>query len=271
MPDTERTRAAILALLADNTTGDISPQDMRDTVVSLYAIDRAMTISDFDTETTSGSANPNGRGAVAFSDSLYTAVWTGSAWQYYNGSARVTRPPTSSWSWTNQNSATVSTSRGVLDFTFAQINGTGGTVYSRSAPATPWVLTARFVVVAGGPTGFYNCGICARESSTGKLIAIGPCNAPAIRHQIWSDINTLGGNTDYLCYTPTLNTFDLRIEDNGTNLITYVGHEGRFLQFVSAGRTATMTTGPDEIGWFHHKNNAGLTNDLVTIISWDVA
>lgn len=34
MADTQRTRAAILALLADNATGDISAQDLRDTVVS---------------------------------------------------------------------------------------------------------------------------------------------------------------------------------------------------------------------------------------------
>jgi len=32
--DTERTLTALLALLADNTTGDISPQDLRDYVVS---------------------------------------------------------------------------------------------------------------------------------------------------------------------------------------------------------------------------------------------
>jgi hypothetical protein len=34
MADTQRTVAAILALLADNTTGDISPQDLRDFAVS---------------------------------------------------------------------------------------------------------------------------------------------------------------------------------------------------------------------------------------------
>lgn len=34
MADTQRTLTAILALLADNTTGDISPQDVRDMLVS---------------------------------------------------------------------------------------------------------------------------------------------------------------------------------------------------------------------------------------------
>ncbi len=37
MADTKRTQTEILALLADNITGDISPQDMRDSVVSARA------------------------------------------------------------------------------------------------------------------------------------------------------------------------------------------------------------------------------------------
>ncbi len=35
MADTARDKAALLALLADNTSGDISPQDMRDVLVSI--------------------------------------------------------------------------------------------------------------------------------------------------------------------------------------------------------------------------------------------
>lgn len=35
MADTQRTQAAILALFANNTSGDISPQDLRDFVVSV--------------------------------------------------------------------------------------------------------------------------------------------------------------------------------------------------------------------------------------------
>lgn len=35
MADTERTLAELLAICADNTTGDISPQDLRDVIISL--------------------------------------------------------------------------------------------------------------------------------------------------------------------------------------------------------------------------------------------
>jgi hypothetical protein len=38
MSDTIRTRAALLALLADNVAGDISAQDMRDLLVSLHGV-----------------------------------------------------------------------------------------------------------------------------------------------------------------------------------------------------------------------------------------
>jgi len=38
MADTIRTRAALLALLADNTTQDISPQDFRDVLVSIMGV-----------------------------------------------------------------------------------------------------------------------------------------------------------------------------------------------------------------------------------------
>lgn len=38
MADTKRTRSQILALMADNTTGEISPQDLRDMLVSLFGV-----------------------------------------------------------------------------------------------------------------------------------------------------------------------------------------------------------------------------------------
>lgn len=37
MADTQRTLSALLAILADNTAGDISPQDLRDAVVTVFA------------------------------------------------------------------------------------------------------------------------------------------------------------------------------------------------------------------------------------------
>lgn len=46
MVDTVRTTAALLALFADNTTGDISAQDLRDMIVSVHGVYGGMYFSD---------------------------------------------------------------------------------------------------------------------------------------------------------------------------------------------------------------------------------
>ena len=46
MADVARTRAALLALLADNTAGDISPQDIRDFLVSVFGTWSAIYVAD---------------------------------------------------------------------------------------------------------------------------------------------------------------------------------------------------------------------------------
>ncbi len=53
MADTQRTRAALLALMADNTTGQISAQDLRDFMVTVMDADFAY-VGDFWTEPRSG-------------------------------------------------------------------------------------------------------------------------------------------------------------------------------------------------------------------------
>ena len=56
MADTERTKSAILTLLADNTSGAISPQDVRDTVVSLIPGYGGMYISSAAATTIAGAS-----------------------------------------------------------------------------------------------------------------------------------------------------------------------------------------------------------------------
>lgn len=58
MADTQRTLSAALALLADNATGDISPQDLRDTVVSIFANHALIGVAGGSTAQTGISAIP---------------------------------------------------------------------------------------------------------------------------------------------------------------------------------------------------------------------
>ena len=55
MADTVRTRTALLALLANNTTGDISPQDLRDFMVSTFGGRAIRTVTGDATLTTDDS------------------------------------------------------------------------------------------------------------------------------------------------------------------------------------------------------------------------
>jgi hypothetical protein len=57
MADTVRSRAALLTLLADNSTGNISAQDLRDTLVSLHGVYGALyTLAGSGTMTLSSTA-----------------------------------------------------------------------------------------------------------------------------------------------------------------------------------------------------------------------
>ena len=58
MADTRRTLTAILALLADNTAGDISPQDMRDAITSASPEYGALYIDTASTTTITGAGTP---------------------------------------------------------------------------------------------------------------------------------------------------------------------------------------------------------------------
>ena len=58
MVDTVRTRAAILALLPDNTSGDISPQDHRDAIVSMFGVYGVIYVADGSTAQAGINATP---------------------------------------------------------------------------------------------------------------------------------------------------------------------------------------------------------------------
>ncbi len=75
MADTQRTRAAILALFADNVTGQISPQDLRDFVVTLMNSEFKYE-GDFwvEPDPRSHTTDKTGYGWMMYSQTVETAV-----------------------------------------------------------------------------------------------------------------------------------------------------------------------------------------------------
>src|SRR5678816_4318562 len=90
MPDTPRTEAELQAIFDDNTTGNISPQDMRDFVVSVYPTYEAfgaetlgaLTIpaTDFVPLDLSGSSFYIDEGGWADANAYASDWWSGYTW-----------------------------------------------------------------------------------------------------------------------------------------------------------------------------------------------
>jgi len=74
MADTQRTRAAILALLADNVTGQISAQDLRDTIVTIMESPEFTNPGDFFNEPIAGgiTTDKTTRGFHLYSQTLHS-------------------------------------------------------------------------------------------------------------------------------------------------------------------------------------------------------
>lgn len=184
-------------------------------------------------------------------------------------------PPTTSWSFVNQNSAVVTSIRDALSFRWSQANGTGGTLYVRTAPSAPWVLTVRLIFNTRD-TNYWNGAIVARESGTGKFVSMGERWDGGInyRYARWSDPNTVSANTDdsggYTIGILGSYTY-FQLEDDNTDLIARYGDGLNFYEIARQGRTAFMAGGADQLGIFHHKNNSNLTYDYSTVTSWAVA
>lgn len=200
---------------------------------------------------------------------LTADCFSAGTWTYSWKGLPITPPPTSGWSWDNQGSATIATNGPFLSLE-TPADGTLQ-IHSRvrTAPATPWTLTATFHDIDGD---LRSLGLVLRESGTGELYRFGA--------------NTnVGGQALYLAHntSPTAGTtqiatlrridvsgdtageFTVRIEDNGTNLIFSYMLPGGAYQVVSEGRTSRMAAGPDEIG-FHIASSGDACR--VDLVSW---
>jgi hypothetical protein len=196
------------------------------------------------------------------SDSSYVMRDTGAAFANWGPVSALTRPATSGWSWANQNSGSVDQSQGPLVITANQINGSGGSIYYRSTPATPF--TATFVVRwQAYNTNFFNHGVCLYETGTGKVITLGPTNGSILRLGKWSSTTTLSTNADYPGWAPDFPVW-FQVGDDGTNITlkySVDGVYGKWYTALSEAKATFFTTAPDAYGFFFHKNNSSLTSD----------
>ena len=92
MPDTRRTLAALQTLLADNTAGDISAQDVRDMLVSVYPVTLTSPQGRLTTESGVGvsTSDRTSQSTLYYTPFSGNGIWLydGTIWQPYNFTER---------------------------------------------------------------------------------------------------------------------------------------------------------------------------------------
>lgn len=225
----------------------------------------SMTVAAFDTETSTGTANPNGRGVVYLSDGIYTCVWNGTAWEYYSGGQLMTRPVSSAFSWVNQGGASVVTSSGGMFLSLPAGTGTSWRMRVKAAPATPYTVTAHIRPMALATGGF---GLVFRQSSDGKfaILRIVTTALESVKYTNETTVSAGYGGILTLGALLGLEPHWLRIADNGTSRICSVSSDGiNFIPFHTIGRTDFLTA--NQIGVAATASDA--TNPVgVMVKSW---
>lgn len=206
----------------------------------------------------------------------------GTEWQPWGPLSAFTTPSDSGFSWRNQGSSTVTVDK---DRILLRGAGTGNAVNIvarvKTAPATPYVVTARFIPPPLSKA-YNGYGLVFRQNGagtgTGRLLAFWWAGhnfagsvTPTIRIEKWTDETTASASyAEFLCHQPAL---WLRIADNGTNVIFSISSDGdAWIDLHTVSRTDFLLQGPDQIGFMAFTMNAVTPNfDVpVNLVHWKI-
>ncbi len=190
-------------------------------------------------------------------DAPFMSLWNGSAWEDF-GPAGIHKMQTTGFSLVNGGTLT-----------------NNGAIYLASAASTTDAVRAWTVGYSGTPKSliarldwsyfeadFAHAGLCWRESSSGKL-ALHGCFQTSLAARFFgqkftdpatyaSDYGTFVGSLQYSAMPGRYNW--LKVTDNGTDRIFYVGCNGReWIELHRVSRTDFLT--PNEFGLFVKANN----------------
>lgn len=179
----------------------------------------------------------------------------------------LTDPTLQTWSWDNQQSASVDTSKGGINLIAPALAGDQLHVRYHTAPATPYTVTA--LLLATVVTTVSGFGIAFRESGTGKLVILDLTNAAGAIEK-WTSATAISAGYQSFNKTYTGGPIFLQITDNGTNLLFKISTDGiYFVQLHSVSRTDFMAGGPDQVGFYANIASASWTMG-VTVLSWKI-
>lgn len=187
-------------------------------------------------------------------------------------------PPPAASNWTAVNLGSCSALADSNSALFASCPADGGGtccnkhLWVKSAPATPWTLTAKWRSV-GYNTTYSRTGIVLRESSTGKLWDVGFTWSETMVGSFWpSATGTVGAGscTDYPM--PWQHT-DIwwKVYHDGTNVTISWSPDGyNFVEFCQKSKTAYASTDWDQIGFGVESRNSVVGSGII-LLSWSVS
>lgn len=178
----------------------------------------------------------------------------------------VTSPIDAQFSWVNQGGASVDVTSAGIYLQAPVAASTNLRVRVKSAPATPYTITAAFVSTLVTAS-LQDAGLVFRESSTGKMVVFQLAS-------LGTYVTTASGPTALV--TNLMGPLGLtgswpafwRIADDGVNLTYSQSIDGaHFVALYQASRTGYLTGGPDQVGFFVNEQ----TNTYVAgmlLLSW---
>lgn len=202
---------------------------------------------------------------------------TGTTWALWGPIVQFTTPADTGFAWVNQGTSTLDTTKESLTITTPADAGTTNLrMRVKTAPATPWTLTA-FMHTASRNKNFYGYSLLWRNSGSGNLIT---CGFQANTSGGWSagTLKYNSGTSFNAAYTPgwfagiSSHYSWIRITDDGTNRVCLFSQDGlNFTTYHSIGRTDFITA--DQFGFEAHgtADSAPQLPNIVTLLSWKVS
>lgn len=192
-----------------------------------------------------------------FSIDRYNSASAVSTWQTWGPIFKLTPPPSDSeFSWVNQDTATIATVNGGLYLENAISNGGAVGINCRVKSKTgTWTLTVGFMTNCTVANAISDCGILARESSTGKIAGFRQRTDTAFALDIirWTSATVQAGTILAAVGAAHLMSGGIcwqRIQNNGTNMLFSVSNNGQnFHQVGTVALTTAFTTNSDQIGF----------------------
>jgi hypothetical protein len=176
-------------------------------------------------------------------DGIYTYVHDGDEWKTWAFGFPMTPPVLTDFTWDNQGTGTANDNNGAIFLSAPALAGNNCRVLYKSAPSTPYTLTAAFIPVIINSQNYQKCGVGWRQSSDGKMVI-----AQYERDSSWlrKHDNATSESSNYQQVNHHEYGFGgptwVKLEDDGTNRKVYWGLDGtNWVLWHSHDRTNHMT------------------------------